>query len=195
LKPRFFKTPSEFRSWLEKNHDSASEIVVGFYKKATGKPTMTWSEAVEQALCFGWIDGVRNRLDEDSYTNRFTPRRPRSNWSAVNIAKVEELTARGLMHPAGLEAFERRTKGPSGVYSYEQRKEARLSTEQERKFRRNKKAWDFFRHEPPSYQTTTIWWVVSAKREETRDRRLAKLIEDSARGIRVGPLRPRTRRS
>jgi uncharacterized protein YdeI (YjbR/CyaY-like superfamily) len=188
MEPIFFPTPADFRAWLEQNHDTARELFVGFYRKATGKPTMTWSEAVDQALCFGWIDGVRHSLDAESYTNRFTPRRPGSNWSAVNIRKVEELTKAGLMEPAGLAAFARRLEGKSSVYSYEQRYEARLTPEQEQEFRAHPAAWEFFQSQPPSYRQTAIWWVVSAKREETRARRLAALIDDSANGWRVGVL-------
>jgi uncharacterized protein YdeI (YjbR/CyaY-like superfamily) len=181
VKPKFFKTPAEFRVWLEKNHATKQELYVGFHKKSSGKPSMTWPEAVDEALCFGWIDGVRKKVDETSYMNRFTPRRPRSNWSAINIARVKELKKAGLMTPAGLAAFGRRSEERSRVYSYE-RDNARLDPEFEKLFRANEKGWAFFESRPPSYKKTVIWWVVSAKKEETRRRRLETLIEDSAAG-------------
>jgi uncharacterized protein YdeI (YjbR/CyaY-like superfamily) len=188
MKPMFFSDPSEFRSWLEANHDKATELWVGFRKKASGKPSITWPEAVDQALCFGWIDSVRRSIDDSSYTNRFTPRQPRSTWSAVNIRRVEELKKLGLMHPAGLAAFKRQSEGRSGIYSYEQRKSATLDEAHERRFRANGKAWAFFQSQPAWYRAASIWWVVSAKREETRDRRLSQLIESSERGQKVPPL-------
>ena len=185
--PTYFATPAEFRSWLEEHHDSAQELWVGFHKKSTGKRSITWPEAVDQALCFGWIDGIRKRVDADSYMNRFTPRRPRSNWSAVNIKRVKELTEAGLMRPAGLAAFEKRTDDRSAVYSYEQ-KEAQLGPEYEEQFRANKAAWKWFQGQPPYYRKTAIRWVVSAKREETRLKRLATLIEDSEHERTIPPL-------
>jgi uncharacterized protein YdeI (YjbR/CyaY-like superfamily) len=187
MEPIFFATPIEWRAWLEKNHASETEVFVGFHRKATGLPTMTWSEAVDQALCFGWIDGVRRSIDETSYYNRFTPRRPKSNWSAVNIKKVEQLTKQGLMHPAGLAAFEKRSEERSNSYSYERAK-AKLSASYEKRFRAHKGAWAFWESQPPGYRRTATWWVASAKREETRERRLATLIEDSAKGRRIGLL-------
>jgi uncharacterized protein YdeI (YjbR/CyaY-like superfamily) len=190
MEPTFFATPAEFRAWLRKHHDSASELVVGFFKKGSGKPSITWPEAVDQALCFGWIDGVRRSLDDERYTNRFTPRRPRSNWSAVNIKRAEELIDLGLMHPAGLKAFEARTHVRPGVYSYERRHSITLDAAYERRFRRNQKAWRYFQAKPPSYRTTAVYWVMSAKKEETRERRLARLIDDSAHGRTVPPLTP-----
>jgi len=189
--PVFFATPAEFRAWLEEHHDTRTELIVGFYKKASGKPSITWKEAVDQALCFGWIDGVRRSLGDDAYTNRFTPRRRGSNWSAINIQRVRELIEAGQMAPAGLAAFEARTPERSAVYSYEQeRAAAALDGEQEREFRANPAAWDWFQSRPPGYRRGAIHWVVSAKRPETRARRLAALIEDSAAGRKVGPLRP-----
>jgi uncharacterized protein YdeI (YjbR/CyaY-like superfamily) len=187
MKPIFFATPAEWRAWLQKNHAKQSEVLVGFYRKASGRPTMTWSEAVDQALCFGWIDGVRRSIDEKSYYNRFTPRRPNSNWSAVNIDKVEQLTKQGLMHPAGIAAFEKRSEERSKSYSYE-RANARLDESQEKRFRAHKGAWAFWESQPPGYRRTATWWVVSAKRAETRERRLATLIEDSANVRRIGAL-------
>jgi uncharacterized protein YdeI (YjbR/CyaY-like superfamily) len=189
MEPTFFATPSEFRVWLEKHHDSASELWVGFHKKGTGLPSMTWQEAVDQALCFGWIDGIRKSVDGSSYTNRFTPRKRKSNWSAINIKRAEELIASGSMHPAGLAAFEARPSDDAAArYSYEQRHLARLEPEQEDRFRADERAWGFFQSQSPSYRQTAIWWVISAKREETRERRLATLIEDSSHGRKIGPL-------
>jgi uncharacterized protein YdeI (YjbR/CyaY-like superfamily) len=185
METRFFETPAEFRAWLSSNYGTATEIGVVFHKKGSGKPSMTWSDAVDQALCFGWIDSVARRLDETSRVQRFTPRKPKSNWSAVNIRKVEELTARGLMAPAGLAAFARRDEARSMVYSYESRHLAALDVEREAKFRARKKAWDFFSKQPPSYRQTAIYWVMNAKREETRSTRLARLIEVSADGRRL----------
>jgi uncharacterized protein YdeI (YjbR/CyaY-like superfamily) len=196
VKPRFFARPSEFRDWLEANHEKASELLVGFHKKGTGKPSITWPEAVDQALCFGWIDGVRRSLDDSSYTIRFSPRKARSNWSAVNVNRFGELKKLGLIHSAGLAAFERRAEEKAGIYSYEQRHAAAFDRAQERRFRANRRAWDFFQSQPPSYRTAAVWWVVSAKREETRLRRLSTLIEDSGRGRTVPPLtRPTPRKS
>jgi uncharacterized protein YdeI (YjbR/CyaY-like superfamily) len=185
METRFFETPAEFRAWLSANHETATEIGVVFHKKASGKPTMTWSDAVDQALCFGWIDSVARRFDETSRVQRFTPRKPKSNWSAVNIKKVEELTARGLMAPAGLAAFARREDARSNVYSYENRHLAALDAERESKFRARRKAWEFFGQQPPSYRQTAIYWVMNAKRDETRSKRLARLIEVSADGRRL----------
>jgi uncharacterized protein YdeI (YjbR/CyaY-like superfamily) len=167
-----------------------------FHKKGTGRPSITWPEAVDQALCFGWIDGVRRSLNDSSYTIRFSPRKTRSNWSAVNVKRFGELRKLGLMHPAGLAAFERRAEERSGIYSYEQRHTATLDEAQECRFRANRRAWDFFQSQPASYRMAAVWWVVSAKREETRLRRLDTLIEDSARGRTVPPLtRPTPRKS
>jgi uncharacterized protein YdeI (YjbR/CyaY-like superfamily) len=189
VEPVFFAAPSEFRAWLDEHHERASELLVGFHKKATGRPSMTWPESVDEALCFGWIDGVRRSLRPDAYTIRFTPRKPLSTWSAVNIARARELIAAGRMRPAGLRAFEARTDDRSAIYSYEQRQEAKLAPEEERELRAEERAWEFFRAQPPSYRKTAIWWVVSAKRDETRRRRLGTLIEDSATGLRIRQLR------
>jgi uncharacterized protein YdeI (YjbR/CyaY-like superfamily) len=185
MESRFFETPAQFRAWLAANHDTATEIGVVFHKKGSGKPSMTWSDAVDQALCFGWIDSVARRIDETSRVQRFTPRKPKSNWSAVNIRKVEELSARGQMAPAGLAAYARREEARSMVYSYENRHLASLDTERETKFKARKTAWDFFGKQPPSYRQTAIYWVMNAKREETRSNRLARLIEVSAEGRRL----------
>jgi uncharacterized protein YdeI (YjbR/CyaY-like superfamily) len=188
MQPRFFATPSEFRAWLEKHHATAKELLVGFHKKASGKPSITWPEAVDEALSFGWIDGVRRSIDDVSYTNRFTPRTTRSTWSERNIERAKELIAEGRMSPAGRKAFEARTDDRSAIYSYEQRGQAKLEREFERQFRANTKAWAFFQSQPPGYRTMATYWVVSAKREETRRRRLATLIDDSAHGRTVRPL-------
>jgi uncharacterized protein YdeI (YjbR/CyaY-like superfamily) len=190
MKPRFFAGPEEFRAWLEDNHDAAREILVGFYKKGSGKPSITWPESVEQALCFGWIDGVRRSLGDDSYTIRFTPRRSSSTWSRVNLEKVEELKSRGLMRPAGLRIYDERREARTGIYSYEQREAAALPGEYEERLRANPAAWEFWTSRPPSYRRAAVWWVVSAKREETRERRLARLIDDSRKGRTVPPLTP-----
>jgi uncharacterized protein YdeI (YjbR/CyaY-like superfamily) len=184
MEARFFATPAEFRAWLMENHASATELGVVLHTKASGKPSMTWSEAVDQALCFGWIDSIARRLDETARVQRFTPRKAKSNWSAVNIKKVEELTAKGLMMPAGVAAHELRTEARSGVYSYENRHLAALDPEREAKFRAEPGAWEFFSRQPPSYRQTAIYQVMNAKREETRTSRLARLIDESAQGRR-----------
>ena len=184
MKPQFFQTQTDFRKWLEENHASKSELIVGFYKVGTGKASMNWSEAVDQALCFGWIDGVRRRVDEESYSNRFTPRRPNSNWSAVNIAKVAELTEKGLMMPAGIAAFEKRKENKSRVYVYENEAK-QFSVEFEKRFKKNKKAWEFFGSQANWYKKHMTGWVMSAKQEATRERRLEKLIGESENEKRV----------
>jgi uncharacterized protein YdeI (YjbR/CyaY-like superfamily) len=188
VKPVFFATPEEFGAWLEEHHEGETELLVGFHKKATGKPSITWPESVEQALRFGWIDGVRRSLGDESYTIRFTPRKPTSNWSLVNVAKVEELKQRGLMAPAGLRAYEARREDRTGVYSSERKEAAVLPAEFERRFRAAKAAWQWFTSRPPGYRRTATHWVISAKRDETRRRRLQQLIECSAEGRAVPPL-------
>ena len=187
--PRFFATPAAFRAWLEANHEVERELLVGFYKRGSGKPSITWPESVDEALCFGWIDGVRRSLSVEAYTIRFTPRKPTSIWSAVNVARVTELTKLGRMAPAGARAFSRRTEERTGVYSFERYAAAKLTPEHERTLRANKKAAAFFDRQPPWYQRAATHWVISAKREETRERRLAQLIADSAAGKAIGPLR------
>jgi uncharacterized protein YdeI (YjbR/CyaY-like superfamily) len=191
MKPIYFETPAQWRAWLRKNHRTANEVWVGFHKRATRAPSMTWPESVDEALCFGWIDGVRHRVDDRRYANRFTPRKPRSNWSAVNVKRVKELIVAGRMTPAGLAAFEARTDDRTAIYSYEQRKSAAFDADQTREFRRNAKAWAFFQKQAPWYRRAATHWVVSAKREETRTKRLATLVADSAAGRHVGPLRRR----
>jgi len=183
VKARFFRSPAAFRAWLARNHATTSELLVGYYKTASGKPSMTWPESVDEALCFGWIDGIRKRLDDDRYTIRFTPRRPRSIWSTVNIKRALELAALGLMQPSGLKAFAAREENRSGIYSYEQRSDT-LPEPYAGTLRKHRAAWSFFQAQPPSYRKTIGWWVVSAKKEETRLKRLDQLIEDSALGRR-----------
>jgi uncharacterized protein YdeI (YjbR/CyaY-like superfamily) len=180
--PRFFATAAELRAWFEAHHAGEDELLVGFYKKGSGRPSITWPESVDEALCFGWIDGIRRRIDDESYSIRFTPRRPRSIWSAVNIKRASELIAQGRMTPAGLVAFEARDEQRSAIYSYEQRHQAALEPEQEQRLRANAAAWEWFQSRPPSWQRGAIYWVTSAKRPETRERRLAQLIEEAAAG-------------
>jgi len=190
VKPRFFSTPEKFRQWLDKNHDQTDELLVGFYKVASGKPSITWPESVDEALCFGWIDGVRRRVDDESYTIRFTPRRPDSFWSAKNIASVARLQAAGRMQPAGLAAFEARKDEKSGAYSFEQGVIPEFTGELLQRFQAARGAWDFFGGQPPSYRKSMRHWVLSAKREETRLRRLERLIAVSAAGERVDLMSP-----
>jgi uncharacterized protein YdeI (YjbR/CyaY-like superfamily) len=188
VQPTFFGTAADFRRWLAKHHHDEQELLVGFHKRGSGRASITWAESVDEALCFGWIDGIRKRRDDASYTIRFTPRRPGSTWSAINVRRVKELSQQGRMRPAGRRAFERRKTDKSGTYSYEQRHDAKLDAAQQRQFRSNKEAWAFFQTQPPSYRRTAISWVVSAKRDETRAKRLATLIEDSAAGRPIKPL-------
>lgn len=176
----FFADQWEFRAWLDVNHATAIELVVGFYKVGSGRGNLTWSEAVDQALCYGWIDGVRRKIDAQSYCNRFTPRRTGSNWSAVNIKKVEALTSSGLMRPAGIAAFERRTEDRSRVYSFETG-EVLLDPDLEAHFRADPAAWEYFCALAPSYRRLSIHWLMSAKRPETRLARLHRLMGDCAR--------------
>jgi len=184
LKPEFFQTPADFGTWLEKNHATASELWVGFYKKDSGKPSITWPESVSQALCFGWIDGIRKGVDEISYQIRFTPRRRGSIWSAINIKRAKELVRQRQMRPTGLKAFAARIENKSGIYSYEQRS-TELSQPYAKLLKKNKAASNFFEKQPPSYRKMIGWWIISAKKEETRMARLAKLISESAKGKRV----------
>ncbi len=186
--PRFFRTPAEFRRWLAAHHATATELWVGFHKRATGRPSLTWPESVDEALCVGWIDGMRKSLDAERYVIRFTPRKPTSIWSAVNTRRAKELIAARRMRAAGLRAFEARRVEKSGVYSFEQRR-AVLPPRYAARLRAVPAASAFFAAKPPWYRRTAVWWVVSAKREETRLRRLAQLIEDSARGRNIPPLR------
>jgi len=182
--PRYFASPAEFRDWLDAHHATETELLVGFHRKATGRPTMTWPESVDEALCYGWIDGVRRSVDESRYSIRFTPRKPRSIWSRVNIAKVEKLIAEGRMRPAGMAAWALRSEERSGIYSFE-REAMAFDAELEQRFRRNARAWKFFGEQPPGYRKQMTARVMSAKRAETRERRLELLIEASARGERL----------
>jgi uncharacterized protein YdeI (YjbR/CyaY-like superfamily) len=184
VSPKFFKTPSAFNKWLAANHAKSKELWVGFYKKSSGKPSITWPESVDEALCFGWIDGIRKNIDEDSYQIRFSPRKPGSIWSAVNNRNVERLIKEERMQPAGMKAFAARKENRSGIYSYEQRS-PELVEPYLGKLKRNKAAWKFFQAQPPSYRKIMNWWVVSAKKEETRLKRLNQLISESAHGHRM----------
>src|ERR1051325_1251576 len=188
--PTFFATSEAFRRWLEKHHESARELLVGFYKVGWGKPSITWAQSVDVALCFGWIDGVRRRIDDESYSIRFTPRRPRSIWSAINLKRMDELIAEGRVHPAGLAAFERRSEEKSRIYSYERQQPAAFDAAMEKELRRNKAAWNYLQEEAPWYRRVTTHWVTSAKREETRKKRLAELIAGTAAGRRIKQLIP-----
>jgi uncharacterized protein YdeI (YjbR/CyaY-like superfamily) len=184
ITPTFFATQHAFRAWLMKHHNSETELVVGFYKVGCDKPSITWSQSVDQALCFGWIDGVRKAVDSESYCIRFTPRKASSIWSAINIKKVEELTAKGLMQPAGLKAFSLRKEDKSRVYSHEN-ETAVLSPEMEQQFKKNTKAWNFFQTQAPSYKKVALHWLMSAKQAKTRLTRLEKLMQYSAEAKRV----------
>jgi uncharacterized protein YdeI (YjbR/CyaY-like superfamily) len=186
--PVFFEDQSSFRKWLKNNHGKAKEIVAGYYKVSLGKPSITYKESLDEALCFGWIDGIRRRLGSESYTIRFTPRNPKSIWSAVNIKRVNVLKEMGLMQPAGLKVFEERDVKKSNLYSFE-RENVKLSGGYEKQFRKNKKAWAFFESQPPSYRKPALWWIMSAKQEETRLKRLDTLIADSEKGLRIAMMR------
>ena len=186
--PTFFAAPADFRAWLMAHHEISQELWVGYHKKESGKASITWPESVKQALCFGWIDGLRKSVDDESYMIRFTPRKRTSNWSEINIRYVAELTEQGLMQPAGLAIFALRSEEKSGVYSHEQQQDASLSAEEEQQFCAHPEAWAFFQSKPPSYRKQAIWWVVSAKQEKTRQKRLQTLIEDSAHHRTIAPL-------
>ena len=187
MKATFFAKPADFRKWLEKNHDKAPELLVGFYKKGSGKPSITWPESVDEALCFGWIDGVRRSIDDERYSIRFTPRRSRSIWSNVNTKRFAELEKQGRVHPSGAEAFKKRDPKRSGIYSFEQREKTQtLGAPYEANLKANKKAWAFFEAQPPGYRRMASLFVMSAKKEETRLRRLAVVIAESAAGRRIG---------
>jgi uncharacterized protein YdeI (YjbR/CyaY-like superfamily) len=190
---QFFETPQQLRAWFEANHDTARELWLGYHRKRTGRPSVTWQEVVDEELCFGWIDSVRYSLDADRSAQRITPRRKRSVWSAVNIRRYEELDREGLVHPSGRAAFEARDEARSRIYAYENRATA-LDEARETEFRRHRSAWKFFESQAPWYRRTASYWVMSAKREETRDRRLSVLIAQSKNGERIPPLRrPSTR--
>jgi uncharacterized protein YdeI (YjbR/CyaY-like superfamily) len=193
MEVRFFATGEEFRGWFEQHHATAKELWVGFYKKASGRPSITWPESVDEALCFGWIDSVRRSIDEVSYRIRFTPRRPRSIWSAVNVRRAEALMEAGRMQPAGLAAFAKRKEDRTGQYSFEQGQVA-LGEDLEAELRGNARAWEFFQAQPATYRKTVSWWVMSAKRDETRKRRLAALVRDSEAGQRIAQFRREDRK-
>lgn len=179
MKATFFPTQDKFRQWLKQHHKKETELIVGYYKVGSGKPSMTWSQSVDQALCFGWIDGIRRSLDDESYCIRFTPRKSTSIWSAINIKKIEELTRQGLMQPAGLASFENRKENKSRIYSFEN-EEVKFPTALEKQFKANKKAWKYFQSLAVSYRKTSLHWVMSAKQEITRIKRLNLLIAESA---------------
>ncbi len=183
--PQFFETPEQFRAWLHTHGGAANELIVGFHKRGSGLASMTWPESVDEALCVGWIDGVRTRIDDTSYKIRFTPRRPTSTWSAINIARFAVLEAEGRITERGLDAYARRSEARSRTYAYEQVQRAELSPEQQAAFRKHRTAWQFFEAQAPSYKHRMAWWVSSAKREDTRQSRLARLIEASELGKRL----------
>lgn len=188
MKPIFFATQSDLRKWFEENHNKQAELLVGFYKVGSGKPGITWSQSVDEALCFGWIDGIRRSIDDESYCNRFTPRKAKSTWSAINIKKVEELTKMGLMKPEGHAAFNKRDEASSKTYSYEN-EAVKLNRNYEKKLKANKKAFTFFTKQAPSYQKATARWIMSAKQETTRLNRLETLIRDSEAEQLIKPMR------
>jgi uncharacterized protein YdeI (YjbR/CyaY-like superfamily) len=190
MKPTFFPTPADFRQWLFEHHTTTRELLVGYYKRGSGKPSITWPESVEQALCFGWIDGVRKSIDGLSYTIRFTPRKPGSVWSRINIESAEALIARGQMQPAGLAAYEVKRENRAGIYSYEQRS-AELVEPYDALLKQNEAAWRFFEAQPASYRKAASWWIISAKKEETRRKRLETLVTSSEQGKRLPALTPR----
>ena len=183
--PAFFETPKAFGAWLKKHAHNTSELVVGFHKVGTGRGSMTWPQSVDEALCVGWVDGVRKRIDDHTYQIRFTPRKPSSTWSAINIERVRVLTEQGRMTPAGLAAFAHRQDHKSRTYSYEQAGDVALPAEARSAFRKHKAAWAFFEKQPPGYRKQMIWRIVSAKQQATRDKRLAALIDASAQGVRI----------
>lgn len=190
-RPIFFATPNEFRSWLEKNHAQAREQWIGFHRKSTGRASMSWPESLDEALCFGWIDGLRKSIDDKRYMIRFTPRKTTSTWSAVNVGRVASLTSDGRMQPAGAAAFQNRKEAKSGIYAYEQREVDALEPGAEKQFRANAKAWKYFQARPASYRKTAIWRVVSGKKAETRQKRLEILIADCEAQRPIRELRPR----
>lgn len=182
MKPRYFATPEKFRAWFAKNHDRKSELLVGFHKKGKGRASIDWPQSVDEALCFGWIDGVRHSLGSDAYTIRFTPRRPTSIWSSINIRRVKALKSGGRMAPAGLAAYQKRSRDRSSIYAYEQRATAKLAPAEMRIFKANAKAWKYFSARAPSYRHRVFYWITSARKAETRVSRLARLIALSAQG-------------
>ncbi len=185
---KFFKSQEALRKWFEKNHSKKDELWIGYFKKSSDKQSVTYAQAVDEALCFGWIDGIRKGIDDEKFCQRFTPRRLKSIWSAVNIKKLSELTKQGLMHEAGLNTFNNRDEKQAGLYSFEQT-EIIMPAVYLKKLKANKKAWAYFSNIPPGYQKTVTWWVISAKQEETKLRRLDALIKDSESGRKIGPMK------
>lgn len=186
----FFSTPAEWRHWLEAQHQEADFLWVGYYKKHTGIPSMTWEESVDEALCFGWIDGIRKRIDSEAYKIRFTPRKKSSIWSGKNLNRIKELLEVELVSPAGITAYESRSADKSVVYAYENKDKAVLPPEYERQLRAEPEAWAFFSEElAPSYRQTSIWWVIKAKQQATRDRRIQILIDSCVQRRKIPPLR------
>jgi uncharacterized protein YdeI (YjbR/CyaY-like superfamily) len=193
--PIYFASPAEFRAWLEEHHETETEVWVGMWKKATGKQGLNWAQAVDEALCFGWIDGIAKRVDGERHKQRFTPRKPTSNWSAINIANVERLRSEGRMRPAGEAAFARRRDDRTAVYSHEQRMNPEFAPEEQAQLEGDAEAWSYWSARPPSYRRQATWWVISAKRPETRARRLATLIADCAAGRTIKPLTLQAKRN
>lgn len=185
MEPLFFESPARFRAWLKAHHAKTTEVVVGFHKVGTGRPSLTWSQSVDEALCFGWIDGVRRSLGAEAYQIRFTPRKPGSIWSKVNVAKMEALRAAGKMTAAGEAAFAKRSEDRTGIYSFEREAEAALSAPEKKAFKAAVGAWKWFEAQAPSYKKAALHWVVSAKKPETRARRLEQLVADSTEGKRL----------
>jgi uncharacterized protein YdeI (YjbR/CyaY-like superfamily) len=183
--PIFFASPEEWRAWLEEHHATETEVWMGLWKKHTGRPTVAWSDAVDQALCFGWIDTLVRRIDDERHMQRFVPRKPGSNWSKINVEKIARLTEAGLMRPAGIAAWEARREDRTGVYSFERDEAPVFDGDQEARFRADAPAWEWFSAQPPGYRRIATHWVLSAKRPETRHKRLATLIEDSHHGLRI----------
>jgi uncharacterized protein YdeI (YjbR/CyaY-like superfamily) len=191
---RFFKSGSDFRRWLHEHHDNATEIWIGFYRKDSGKGGITYKEALDEALCYGWIDGIRKKLDDDSFTNRFTPRKKNSIWSNVNVEHVARLKREGRMMPAGVAAYNAKDEKRAGVYSFE-RERAELEPAMKKRFRQDLRAWKFFESQPPYYRRIAAWWIISAKRDETREKRLAQLIAVSGKEQRLAPFTSVSQRS
>ncbi|KOS06253.1 bacteriocin-protection protein [Flavobacterium akiainvivens] len=185
MQPTFFENQNDFRQWLDNNHETETELLVGFYKTGSGKPSMTWPQSVDQALCYGWIDGVRRSLGAEAYSIRFTPRKAGSIWSAINIDKMENLIEQGLVTPAGRAAYAKRTEAKSRVYSHERTEDAVLPSEMEKAFKSHKNAWEFFTTQAPSYQKVILHWITTAKQEKTRQSRFEKVLEASKAGRRV----------
>lgn len=185
MEPHFFKTPADFRKWLDTHYETETELLVGFYKTNSGKATITWPESVDAALCYGWIDGVRKSLAGDSYTIRFTPRKATSIWSAINIAKMEDLMKQGLVKPAGIAAYEKRKESKSRIYSHERTEDAVLPAEMEKTFKANTAAWEFFMKQAPSYRKIMFHLITAAKQEKTQQSRFEKLLNASSEGKRV----------